>query len=133
MAKSEHLHLKSGPRAKAIPRHCQNGHPRRSWYEETEEAQLSMYQPNPDFREPLMVRYTRCSSNTSSVLRRAAGWLSWISPSYRTRRCTTPGLQTAALFDAVVAVFPAVLDPPVASQKHAFPQKCQKSWRLKRG
>jgi hypothetical protein len=22
------------------------------WYEETEAAQLSMYQPNPDFREP---------------------------------------------------------------------------------
>jgi hypothetical protein len=52
MAKSEDLHLKSGTRAKAIPRHCQNGHQRRSWYEETDEAQLSMYQPNPDFREP---------------------------------------------------------------------------------
>ena len=52
MAKSEHLYLKSGPSPKAIPRLSQNGHQRGSWYEETEEAQLSMYQPNPDFREP---------------------------------------------------------------------------------
>jgi hypothetical protein len=55
MAKSEHLNLKSGPSAEAIPHRCQNGHQRRSWGEETDEAQLPMYQPNPSFRKPLVV------------------------------------------------------------------------------
>jgi hypothetical protein len=63
MAKSEHFNLKGGTRAKAIPRHCQNGHPRRSWYEATEEAQLSMYQPNPDIREPQAIKPQLLSSN----------------------------------------------------------------------
>jgi hypothetical protein len=52
MAKSQHLHLKSSTSAKAIPRCSQNGPERRSWDEETDEAQVPMYQPNQNFREP---------------------------------------------------------------------------------
>ena len=51
MAKSQHLHLKNSTSAKAIPRRSQNGPERRSWDEETDEAQVPMYQPNQNFRE----------------------------------------------------------------------------------
>ena len=77
IAKSEHLNLKSDTSAKAIPRQCENGHQRRSWYEETEAAQLSMYQPNPDFREPQWLkcvrRRLRPKNATHGIQKMAAG------------------------------------------------------------
>jgi len=35
------------------------------------------------------------------------------------------GLQTAALFNAVVAVLLAILDPPMTAQKHAHQQNAR--------
>jgi hypothetical protein len=51
MAKSENLNLKGCTPTNAVPRGCQIARYRTSWGEETEEARLSMHQPNPDLGE----------------------------------------------------------------------------------
>jgi len=80
---SQHLHLKGRTAAKAIPRRCQNGQHRWSWGEETEDAQLSMYQADRNLREG---QWVPARSDASPARQRTTGRFSWRSNTRSKRR-----------------------------------------------